>query len=206
MTHNVYSASFTTGALLLSETEAVVNFLKEHVQTEINLLTDTNELLHINSRIARKKKVGEILKRYNAVSESYWKAYLQLATKEERNIFLYFVCLSAYPLIRDFHLEVVLSKWRRLDTTIDRSDVLRFLNWSSGNHPEIDKWTDNTKFKACQIMILMMKETGFINNGKLISVYLSDELCRFFAHHGEAWFLEAMFIPKEHRERILNSL
>lgn len=203
---NKYSASFTSGALLFDETEAILHFFQNHSEDEASQLILTNEFLKINTLISRKKKVSEIRKRMEAVPPNYWDFYDRLKSKDEKKVFLYFVCLKKYALIRDFHLEIVLNKWRQLDTTIDKSDVLRFLKWASDKHPEIDEWTANSLDKIAQIINLMLKETGLLVKGKLQQIYFPADFWMFFVDKGESWFLEAMLLSKEQRENLFSKV
>lgn len=203
---NKYSASFTSGALLYDETEAILHFFQNHSNDDLNKLIQTDEFLKINSISSRKRKVAEILNRTKAVGSDYWNFYNTLKSKDEKKVFLYFVCLKKYALIRDFHLEIVLNKWRQLDTTIDKNDVLRFLKWASDKHPEIDNWTVNSLDKIAQIINLMLKETGLLVKAKLQQVYMPTEFWMFFVDKGESWFLEAMLLTKEQRENLFSKV
>ncbi len=195
-----YTASFTAGALLFEETDAVIKFFQTHSLGDSKKLIESNEFLKINSINSRKRRVQEILKRIETVPIDYWEFYNNLTTKDEKKVFLYFVCLKKYILIRDFHLEIVINKWRLLDSNLNKADILRFLKWASEKHPEIDEWTASTIDKIAQIIILMLKETNLLLNGKLKKVHLNQDFWPFFWNHGESWFLEAMLLSKEERE------
>lgn len=201
-----YSASFTSGALMPDETEVVVNFILDKGHNYIKQLTETDNILKINSLVARKVKVGEILKRYKSADADLWKIYLNLKSKDEKKAFLYYICLKTYNLIRDFHMEVVITKWRQLETKLDREDVKRFLIRASDDHSEIDKWTDNTINKVAQVIILMMKEAGLLENGKLNQVYLPEYFWTYFIKAGDSWFLEAMLLSKEQRQNLIKGV
>lgn len=196
---NLYSASFTSGALLFDETNAFIDYVLINGISGIKKFTDEGKFLKINSKKARDTKVREIMRRYNSLPVDFWKYYHQLHSKNEKITFLYFTCLKTYAIVRDFHWEVVLNKWRQLDINLSKKDFARFLNRASDKHHEIDEWSDNTKAKIAQVIFLMMKEAGVIVNGKMQQVFLPDDFWFFFVTNGEGWFLEAMFLSKEQR-------
>lgn len=197
---SLYSASFTTGPLLTDETEAIIDFLDEHPGDDYALILESDKYLKVNSQAARKRRLREILNRVQSVAKDYWNFYLRLSGKDEKNVFMYYICMKYYPLIRDFHFEVVLSKWRLMDATYSKDEVFRFLTRSSIQHPEVDEWKESTRKKVVQVLTLMLKEAGIVSNNKLRLVFLSDTFWLFFIEHGEGWFLEAMFLSREQRD------
>jgi len=197
-----YSASFTTGPLLTDEAEAVLNYMEQNSDDDLNTIIESDKYLKVNSLAGRKRRLREILNRVESVPRKYWNFYLRLAGKEEKRVFMYYVCMKAYPLIRDFHLEVILPKWRLLDTAYSKDDILRFLTRSSMQHPEVDEWKESTRKKVVQVITLMLKEVGIVSKNKLHIVYLPDSFWLFFIEHGEGWFLEAMFLTREQRDSL----
>ncbi len=197
---SLYSASFTTGPLLTDETEAIINFLEEHPGDDFSPILESDKYLKVNSQAARKRRLREILNRIQSIPQEYWDFYLRLTPKDEKNMFMYYVCMKYYPLVRDFHLDVILSKWRLLDVSYSKDEVLRFLTRASMQHPEVDEWKESTRKKVVQVLTLMLKETGIISNNKLRLVFLPDTFWLFFIEHGEGWFLEAMFLTREQRD------
>lgn len=199
---NLYNASFTAGALLLDETDALIRFLRSNDISEIKSFTKKGDFLKINSQKSRDRKVKEITKRYQSVPTDFWDFYQELSSKKEKLAFLYFVCLKTYSIIRDFHWEVALNKWRQLEVALSKMDFTRFLNWASNKHHEIDEWSETTKAKLAQVILLMMKEAGIIVDGKMEQIFLPDEFWSFFIRQGEGWFLEALFLSKDQRDAL----
>lgn len=196
----IYSASFTTGALLTNETEAVISFQAENEGEDESRILQNDRYLKVNSLAGRKRRLREIQNRINSVPAKYWNFYLRLKARDEKNVFMYYLCMKYYALIRDFHLEVILSKWRMLDTSFSKDDVSRFLTRASIQHPEIDDWTESTQKKIVQVLTLMLKESGIVSNNKIRLIFLPDKFWLFFIEYGEGWFLEAMFLTREQRD------
>jgi hypothetical protein len=200
--HKPYTASFTSGALLFDEMERVVSFLASK-SADRQLIANSSEVLTINSAAAKVRQGRELLKRYDAVETSFWDFYSSLPDKDSRKFAVYYACLKTYPMLMDFQLEVVLTKWRQMSNSLDKDDMLKFLKWASIKHPEIDEWKESTLVKISRISILMLKETGLLVSGKLKPMILPDNFWIYFLEHGEGWFLEAMLLSKEQRQSLL---
>lgn len=200
--HKPYTASFTSGALLFDEMERVVSFLASE-SADRQMIANSSEVLTINSAAAKVRQGRELLKRYDAVEPAFWKFYSSLTDKDSKKFAVYYACLRTYPMLMDFQLEVVLTKWRQMSTSLDKEDVLNFLKWASIKHPEIDEWKESTLIKISRIAILMLKEAGLLVSGKLKPLVLPDSFWIYFLEHGEGWFLEAMLLSKEQRQSLL---
>jgi hypothetical protein len=198
-----YTASFTTGALLFDEMERIVRFMADKY-ADRQLISKTSEVLTINSEAARIRQSRELLKRFDSVDLKFWDFYRGLSDKDSRKMAVYYACLKTYPLVLDFHMEVVLAKWRQLNYNLDTTDVIKFLKWSESKHPEIDDWKESTFTKISRIVILMLKEAGILIKGKLHPVQLPERFWIYFLEIGEGWFLEAMLLSKEQRESLFN--
>ncbi len=197
---SLYSASFTTGPLLTDETESIVNFLEENPGGDVSPIIESDKYLKINSLAGRKRRSREIMNRIQSIPKEYWTFFLKLAGKDEKNLFMYYVCMKFYPLVRDFHLDVILTKWRLLDTSFSKDEVFRFLTRASLQHPEVDEWKESTRKKVVQVLALMLKEASIVSHAKIKLVFLPDTFWLFFIERGEGWFLEAMFITREQRD------
>jgi hypothetical protein len=196
---SIYSASLTTGPLLTDETEAVISYMAEHNWTKSEVPIKSDRYIKVNSEAGRKRKLREIRNRIESVPVEYWKRFIDLTSREEKQAFLYYVCMKAYPLVRDFHFEVILNKWRLLDTLFEKDEVSKFLKRASNKHSEIDDWSETTQKKVGQVILLMLKEVGIISKNRIRLVFLPDTFWLFFIEHGEGWFLEAMFLSREQR-------
>lgn len=116
---------------------------------------------------------------------------------------LYMACLLTYPILRDFHFSMVLKKWKELSDNIRLVDFFKFLNEVSGNHPEVDEWTDSTRTKMGTVSLRMLEEAGFIQHDKLITPDPGEDFLKTVIESGNAWFLEALLLPKSRRDELL---
>ena len=198
----IYQAKFTAGGLLYKECEKTIPFLVEHGVEEAHMLRDDPEYLGTNSLASRIRMVREILYRYKSLDRHVWEKYLELDRKE-KCLVLYMACLLTYPVLRDFHFKVVLKKWKELSDQVRLADFYRFLDESTLHHPEIDDWTDSTRTKMGTVSIRMLEEAGFIQLEKLQPPDPSVAFLGMTVDSGNAWYLEALLIPKSRRDEFI---
>ena len=104
-----YTAAITGGGFLFNETNALLPLLQSADREA--LLKDeklNNRLLQINAEESRKKTIGEISRRYDAMPASFWIDY-QSMSEQDQAIALFFVILKTYKICFD--------RYRRLDRT-----------------------------------------------------------------------------------------
>lgn len=198
-----YSASFTTGALLLEETLVLLSLL-EHMPPEevLNLAKKEPRHLRINSEVARRKIAGEVLKRYRAVNGQVWGFFRLLHQTPDQQLVLLYVCLKTYALLANFMLRVVVNRWQQRLLTLDRTDFERFLDEQTPTHPELKPLTEATRRKLAQITMLMLKQAGFLQQGRLTSPSVSIEVWQFFVDQGDEWMLDMGMLTRADRERL----
>ena len=109
----------------------------EAVRAGVPLQEVDPDVLDVNSIRGRKRKTEEIIKRLESADKSIW-ADLPQRKAAEQNVTLYYCCLKTYRLLFDFHMDVVLPRWRSSDRSLRPYDVQRFLEHRAHSHPEID--------------------------------------------------------------------
>jgi len=199
---NIYKAGFTAGGLLFKESEKAIPFLIENGIDNAQVLRENPEYLGTNSISSRKKMVREILYRYEALDKVVWNEYINF-TRKDKCLLLYMSCLLTYPILHDFHFKVVLKKWKEISDQVKLADFHRFMDEATAQHPEIDEWTESTRTKMGTVSIRMLKESGFIVNGKLITPDPGISLLNLVVESGNSWFLEALLLPKPRRDELI---
>jgi len=193
-----YSAAFTTGALMREETLRIVR------QLEGSSLADIDpDALSTNAAKSRRTKTYEIAKRLRQAPRAVW-ADLQELPPAQQHIVLYYCCMTTYRLIFDFQMELVLQRWRSLEHALTPYDVQRFLEKRAAEHPEIDDWTESTRAKVENVLLLMLKEVGILEGEKLTAIDAPDHFWQRFLPTGDVWFLEAMLLSQPRRGSIIN--
>ena len=192
-----YSAAFTAASMMFREMNALIPLMQdEHAKVLLNQEIEENRLLCINSLNSRKRVVTELQRRYNAVPRPFWESYLSLSERAQRVALLYAI-LKAYQLLFDIHICVTLSLWRSASAELQGSDVMLYLNELAAQDAFVDSWTVATRKKVVTTYILMLHQAGLMRDGSsvLCVPYLADDEWINYIRIGEAWFLEACFLP-----------
>jgi len=198
-----YSASFTAGGLLNSETLALLPYLLDDSNVNFSGLIKDSSILQINSESARSRITREIQKRYNTVGKEAFEL-LKSAKEGEQKIILLYICLKTYRLLFDFVFDIVIVKWLKRDIEITSDDSHYFLDIQSTQHTEINDWSDKTINKISSVMIKILKEGELLQNGKLTQLDAPNHFWKQFVGLGEVWFLQACLLNKAKREEIIN--
>ncbi len=195
-----YSAAFTAGALLHQESVQVIAAVQEHG----DLQAADPDVLTANSKRARERKTREVVRRLQQMERSVWRDFLDDSVAEQK-MTLYYGVLKTYRLLFDFHMDVVLPRWRSLDRRITPHDARRFLERRADQHPELDTWSPSTWQKVRQVMLKMLSESGLLYENTLQAPALPDAYWHRFVRVGDIWFLEAALLNERTRTAILEA-
>jgi hypothetical protein len=200
----LYNASYTSGGLLQRETTALLSLIL-HDTTGDGFRREKreNQLLQINSEVGRRKVLDEVRKRVRHVSADVWVVY-DSATETERSLLLYYVCLKTYRLLREFHFDILVARWRSLQRTLDAYDLKQKLDELATVYPEVDAWTELTKRKIVQVSRLMMVQSGFIAGNQIQKPAITNAFYEKFVRWGDSWMLEASLLNESERNTIIN--
>lgn len=189
-----YSLGFTAGALLYKEAKqyiaAISSFedylsLKEIVEN-INIPT--------NSETSRKRIKAELDKRLRLLNEEYLKLFVNSNEVNQKIILLLSICKS-YPIIVEFLLEVIYTKWKRFDNDVTTYDFEYFLS-EKLSQENLDSISEKTKYKLSQVTIKMLKEIGILEKKQIHQVFPSVELINTLTINGDSWFLNCLLITQ----------
>lgn len=192
-----YSAAFTAASMMYREITALVPLmLDEHADELINKEIEENNLLCINSLNSRKRVVAELQRRFQSVPRDFWNHYLSLGERAQR-VALFYVLLKTYQLVFDIHICVTLSMWRSANTEVQNSDVMLYINELASQDKFVDSWSEATRKKVVSVYLLMLHQSGLMQDGSatLCQPEIDDADWTYYIRLGEAWFLEACFLP-----------
>jgi hypothetical protein len=204
-TKSPYSAAFTAGGILYREINAVLPLIMQKNKVELlNKEKLENKYLSINSEASRKRVLQEIIKRVQLVNDDFWQLYINVAPNQQR-LMLFFLCLDTYTIIKVFHFDVTLPKWRALSRTVDLFEYKMKLDEIAACNDDVDSWTNNTKQKVLTVNIRMLNEAGFVLHSQLVRPFVSPELASYVIQKEKAWFLEACFLNEPERKAIMEN-
>jgi hypothetical protein len=196
-----YSTTFAAGTLLHEETVRVM----QELQADTSLDEVDPDVLDINSRSGRERRLQEVVRRLRRIDRKIWNDFLDRTVTEQR-VILYYACMNTYDLVADIHLNAVLPAWRSITQELHRSDIERFLDHQADNHPEVENWSPSTHDKVQQVMRKMLREVGLLQGDKLQRLSISQRFWTRFVRVGDAWFLEALFLSHEERSAIIDQV
>lgn len=192
-----YSAAFTAASMMYREMTALIPLMKdEQADALIKQEIEENNLLRINSLNSRHRVVSELQRRFKAVPVGFWDYYMKLGERAQRVALLY-VILKTYQLLFDMHICVTLNLWRSASAEIQASDVMLYVNELASQDPFVDSWSESTRKKIATTYILMLHQAGLMEDESpaLRQPELDDDDWMYYIRTGEAWFLEACFLP-----------
>lgn len=119
----------------------------------------------------RRKIWNAINHRYLSINPKWVGGSLSAATKKGINSPEYLSLAYLYYALRDrltFELMTgpIWEKWKKKTTTIDREDVLVFLEYQSSEFPEIKKWRDSTRMKLASNALAALRDFGILTGIK----------------------------------------
>lgn len=197
-----YSASFTSGGLLLTEFEALLPvLLGSNVDTELKDEVAENRLLQLNAESTRKRIIGEIRKRATNFDNDFL-SFFSAAGNDERKLLLFYIVLKTYKLVFDFHFDVTIPNWKRGNISIDPYNYQMKLDELSAANTEVDAWSELTKKKVVSVYIVMLNQSGLSKDKNLTKVIIEDNFWCYFIGRGDSWFLDACLLSSDTRDRI----
>jgi hypothetical protein len=192
-TPDIYKADFTATGLLYEETLRLLpTLMKDDAIDLLRIEESQNEYLLISSQSSRKRIGQEIRKRSGVAPDGFWE-YFEQSGEAEQKILLFYLCLKAYPLMFDLHFSLTVSRWKRLNYVLTKHDVLFRFDLMTGNHPEMNEWTDTTLDKLATNYLRMLREANLLAGNELKPALTDPNLWKTVSNWGDNWLHEAAF-------------
>lgn len=145
-----YSAAFTGCSFMMYEMNRMLPlFLADNSEELLLQEIENNQVLLLNSQASRKKYIRELKRRFEAVPRTFWLEYQNMSEAAQR-LAIFYVLLSTYRLVLDFHLNVTVKKWNSVDPHVYLDDVAMELSQIAADDTFVDSWSDNTKIGLFQ--------------------------------------------------------
>lgn len=185
-----YSAALTGGGFLFKETDILLPMLLSKDRKA--LLKDeamNNNVLQINSEKSRQRNIAEIERRFDSMPSSFWGDFMAMP-ENDRIIANFFVILKTYKIAFEFHINVTMQKWKSVDKTLSKQDLMREFNEISAKDEFVDTWSDSTKGKLASAYLTILRKVGMLDEkGNLSPINPTNP--EYYLTIGESWFLEA---------------
>ena len=198
-----YKTGFSTGALLLKESEPVILNIKDSKSFISGSEEVDPEIIPVNSEASRKRFAREVKKRIQTLQNPAFIDFFNSGDKQDKNLILFYALCKTYSLIADFILDTVLSKWYNMDFEVKAYDFQLFVYKKMEGHPELEKLSLNQIRKISTVPIRAMKELGMLYEQKLQKMEYNPAILALIVKNNDKWFLEALLLNESEREEII---
>lgn len=182
-------------------------FLADNSQELVAKEIGENNVLMVRTVASRKRYVSELSRRFNAVPRSFWADYQAMDANAQR-LAIFYVLLSTYRIVLDFHLNVCLKKWNSVDRHVYCDDVAMELSQIAARDAFVDSWSEGTKRRVVSAYLTFINQAGLYDRDtcglhKPANVGESDYA--YYVQTGREWFLETCLLQPYEIENIKNA-
>lgn len=178
-----YCMSFTTGGLLERETIILANILLQtnDLNRACQQIKDAN-LFQYRTTTAATRILSELKTRFQALDDDALKLISVGFPNEIQQISWFMVC-KKYPFIFEFVHEVIKEKYFIGQLELTDYDFDTFFNKKMVQHQNLEKITDNSRYKLKQVLFKMLREVGLLDKQSIIQTVLpTKQVARFIEH------------------------
>ena len=192
---------------MLDEMTACLPLLMDDNSEElISREISESNILKMKSLQTRRRAFVEFKRRFDAVPLKFWDRYLNM-DKPQQQVAMYFVCLKAYRILFDLHINVALKKWSSANRIVTKRDAMAEIYEIASNDAFVDDWSDETKDRVASSFLTFMRRAELLDaKGMLQAPRLNDNDYRIYFDMGQDWFLQACFLEPYEIQRIKESL
>lgn len=180
-----YLMSFTAGELHVIESSAIATlYLDCHNWDFARQEAVRQNVLQVRSLATAKRYLDEIILRLKTFSEEELEYFVE-ADIEEQRLLLWVACCRTYKFIQNFGIEVLRTKYLRLEMTLTRSDINQFYYEESLLQPKLNEYSDQTRQKLLQRLIKLTKQAGLISDKWDIRIgFMTSTVVKLLAKRG----------------------
>ena len=120
-------------------------FMDENREDLISREISEGNILQMKSLQTRRRAFSEFKRRYASVPEKFWQRY-QNMDKPQQQVAMFFVCLKAYRILFDLHINVALKKWSSANRNITKRYAMAEIYEIASSDSFVDDWSDETKY------------------------------------------------------------
>lgn len=174
---NQYKMSYTACSLVASETIKVAQlYIEKKDWKQVSKEAFENNVLQYRTENALKRTLSEIVSRLKVIPKEAIELLVSGTTYEQNQI-LWFTTCVCYEFIYDFAIEVIKEKYNLMQPEVTQLDYDAFFNSKLNWHEELDKLTDNTRYKLKQILFKMLREAEIIDaNNCIMTTFVSPRV------------------------------
>ena len=197
----LYNMSFTAGAAMLNETNAVASAL-----LDCNGDWDKTKEITFKENLMQKDKAAsnaryfELMKqRLETLNQAELEMLVNSTVAVRRQLVLLAIC-KAHPFIYDFISENVRDCFYNQYEKVTHANFNEFYNEKKYEHPELEQVSEDTVYKMRQVTFRILEQTELIediNSGILRRPYLSEAIERLVVQDDPKWLAIYLYSDNE---------
>ncbi len=179
-----YRMSFTAGALLLQESVKIAEiYMDTGDWDEVREEVVSSNILQARIESTAKRLCRELCARLKHLHEDELELFVE-GDRQEQAYLLWLAICRYYRFIYEFSTEVIREHFLTLRYDLHHEDYDAFFNAKTEWHEELEKITDSTSNKLCQVLFKMLHEAELLNvNDSIIPAMLSNRLIEVICKH-----------------------
>jgi hypothetical protein len=177
MTDSRYRLSFTTGGLLVRESDVAAPLYKRLGDwAKVRAVIESENVLQARTVSSRHRLAREVVQRLAELTDEEIDL-LADATSVERGHLMWAAACRRYSLLGEFAEEVLRERFLLLAPTLDHADFDSFMRTKAMWHGELAELKESTYRKLRSNVFLMLHEAGVLDEaGNITPAVLTDRV------------------------------
>jgi hypothetical protein len=187
----LYNMSFTAGAAMLNETNAVASALLDcnGDWDKTKEITFKENLMQKDKAASNARYFALMKQRLETLNQAELEMLVNSTVAVRRQLVLLAIC-KAHPFIYDFISENVRDCFYNQYEKVTHANFNEFYNEKKYEHPELEQVSEDTVYKMRQVTFRILEQTELIediNSGILRRPYLSEAIERLIVRDDPKW-------------------
>ena len=197
----LYNMSFTAGAVMLNETNAVASALLDcnGDWDKTKEITFKENLMQKDKAASNARYFALMKQRLETLNQAELEMLVNSTVAVRRQLVLLAIC-KAHPFIYDFISENVRDCFYNQYEKVTHANFNEFYNEKKYEHPELEQVSEDTVYKMRQVTFRILEQTELIediNSGILRRPYLSEAIERLIVRDDPKWLAIYLYSDNE---------
>ena len=197
----LYNMSFTAGAAMLNETNAVASALLDcnGDWDKTKEITFKENLMQKDKAASNARYFALMKQRLETLNQEELEMLVNSTVAVRRQLVLLAIC-KAHPFIYDFISENVRDCFYNQYEKVTHANFNEFYNEKKYEHPELEQVSEDTVYKMRQVTFRILEQTELIediNSGILRRPYLSEAIERLIVRDDPKWLAIYLYSDNE---------
>ncbi len=196
---SVFNAEISAGSLMPLESKRLANLLlNEPSEDQWHEAIITANILQKSSPATAKRQATLIRKRLMTLDPTGWSLIVSGSSEVSLQLLLA-ASIQHSRLLGDFMLQVYLTRFKSLETTLTKHGWQDFLNECSHLDACVMTWSDSTRLKLFQVILRILAEAKYLDSARTLRLTpqsLHPDVRRYLMQREDRYALHCMDIAK----------